>query len=100
MTTLAEFDRDAGMAQAENATDPRLMLAVDKKIAEFNATGERWSANDLRDALPVVAGPLIGARMNAAANRKPTEMKRVGMTRSSLRSTRHAWIAVWQGVTT
>lgn len=98
MATLAELARDAGMQQTTDAADPRLILAVDKAIADFNATGMPWSANDLRDALPVVAGPLVGARINAAANRKPAEMERVGMTRSSLRSTHHAWIAVWRGV--
>lgn len=95
--TTAEALRDAGMAATENAADPRLLLAVDAKIAEFNATGDRWSANDLRDALPIVAGPLVGARVRAAAMRRPTEMVKVGMTRSSLLSTHKAWIAVWVG---
>ncbi len=98
MTTSPELLRDAGMLATEAATDARLILAVDHEIEALNATGMPWSANDLRDRLPVVAGPLVGARVNAAANRLPREMRRVGMTRSSLRSTHHAWIAVWQGV--
>ena len=97
MTTLAELARDAGMEQTTNAADPRLILAVDKVIADHNATGKPWSANDIRDALPVVAGPLVGARVRAAAMRKPTEMTQVGWTRSSLRSTHAKPIAVWQG---
>lgn len=57
-----------------------------------------WSANDLRDSLPVVAGSLIGARVRAAAMRKPVEMVKVGLTRSSLRSTHAKEIIVWRGV--
>ncbi len=98
MTTLAELARDAGIEQATNAADPRLILAVDRVIAMHNASGLRWSANDIRDALPIVAGPLVGARVRAAAMRRPVEMRKVGMTRSSLLSTHKAWIAVWQGV--
>lgn len=98
MTTTPEALRDLGHATTTHAADPRLVLAVDKVIAEACATGKRFSANDIRDALPVVAGPLVGARIRAAALRKPTEMRHVGMTRSSLLSTRSAWIAVWQGV--
>lgn len=111
MTTAAEIGekyahlhpealRDAGMAQTEAHTDPRLILAVDKVIADFNATGMPWSANDARDALPIVAGPLVGARVKAASMRKPTEMRQVSWTRSSLRSTHAKPIAVWVGTTT
>jgi len=90
--------RDAGMAQTENAHDPRLILMVDAVIARWNKSGRRWSANGIRDDLPVVAAPLVGARINAAAMRRPQEMRNVGRTRSSLTSTHRAWIAVWQGV--
>jgi hypothetical protein len=96
MTTPAAL-RDLGHALTTEHADPRLVLAVDRAIAAANASGSRWSANSIRDALPIVAGPLVGARIRAAAMRKPTEMRRVGMTRSSLLSTRSAWIAVWQG---
>jgi hypothetical protein len=98
MTTATEA-RDAGMAEAENAADPRLILAIDAKIAELNASGMPWSANDARSSFPVVSSGLVGARVHAAALRKPVEMVRVGMTRSTLVSTKRAWIAVWQGVT-
>lgn len=98
MTTLSDLARDAGMAQAESAADPRLQLAVDKVIADANASGERWSANDIRDRLPVVAGPLVGASVRSTAMRRPCQMRKVGMTRSTLLSTHSAWIAVWQGV--
>lgn len=91
--------RDQGIAATEHAADPRLMLMVDAKIAELNASGRPWSANDLRDMLPVVAGPLVGARVRAAATRRPVEMERVGYEPSSLRSTHAHPIAVWRGAT-
>ena len=99
MTLSPEQLRDAGMAQVESSHDPRRILAVDKVIADFCATGMPFSSNDIRDALPVVDSHLVGARVHAAALRRPVEMRKVGMTRSSLLSTRSAWIAVWQGVT-
>lgn len=99
MTTLAELARDQGMHQTTAHTDPRLILTVDKVIAVACATGRPFSANDIRDALPVVAGPLVGARVKAASMRLPQEMRHVGWTRSSLRSTHAKPIAVWQGVT-
>jgi hypothetical protein len=97
MTTPATL-RDQGIALAEQAADPRLILMIDDKIAELNASGRAWSANDLRDMLPVVAGPLIGARVRAAATRRPVEMEEVGRVPSSLRSTHAHKIALWRGV--
>lgn len=93
-----EEARDQGIAQTTDHADPRLILTVDQKIAEFNATGMPWSANDLRDTLPVVNQPLVGARVRAAALRRPVEMIKVGETPSSLRSTHTKPVAVWQGV--
>ena len=98
MSAAPELARDAGMAQTTAAADPRLILAIDRVIAMHNASGLPWSANDIRDALPVTHGPLVGARVRAAAMRKPTEMKTVGQTRSTLRSTHAKWLTVWQGV--
>ena len=97
MTTTPELARDAGMATAENAADPRLMLTVDRVIAEWAASGRPFSANDIRAALPASAGPLVGARIKAASMRRPTEIVAVGRTRSSLVSTHSKDIAVWQG---
>ena len=96
MSTPADL-RDAGMAQAENAADPRIMAAIDAKIAEFNASGRPWSANDIRDELPVSHAALVGARVRAAASRRPREMVRVGYEPSSLPSTHCHPIAVWTG---
>ena len=89
--------RDAGMAQAEAAADPRVILAIDAEIAKANAAGERWSANTIRERLPVSHGPLVGARVRAAATRRPREMVRVGYVPSSLASTHAHPIAEWIG---
>lgn len=94
---LAEQARDAGIAQAESAADPRLIVMIDALIAEFNASGRTWSTNDLRDRLPANAGPLVGARVRAAATRRPVEMVRVGYVPSDLPSTHAHPIAVWVG---
>ena len=89
--------RDAGMAQTENAADPRVILAIDAAIDRFNASGRPWSANDLRDELPVSHGPLVGARVRAAAARRPVEMVCVGRVPSNLKSTHAHEIKVWIG---
>ncbi|MCF6376929.1 hypothetical protein L2K70_04875 [Nocardioides KLBMP 9356] len=88
---------EEGMATVENGADPRLIAEVDAKIAELNATGEKWSANDCRDLVSVAAASLVGPRVHAAALRRPREQRKVGMTRSTLLSTKGAWIAVWEG---
>ena len=98
MTTTPATLRDEGHALTTSHADPRIVLAVDAVIARWIASGRRFSANDIRDDLPVTHGPLVGARMRAAAMRKPTEVRKVTMTRSTLLSTRSAWIAVWIGV--
>jgi hypothetical protein len=89
---------DEGMETATNAADPRLVLMIDAKIAELNASGKPWSANDARDALPVVCSGLVGARVKAASMRVPREMVAVRRTRSTLLSTHGAFIVVWRGV--
>ena len=99
MTTPAAAQA-AGMAAAENAADPRVLLAVDKVIADLNASGMPWSANDARAALPVTSSGLVGARIKAASMRRPREMEAVGLTRSDLPSTHLARITVWRGVAT
>lgn len=95
--TRPEALRDAGIAQAEQAADPRVILAIDAAIERMNASGRPWSANDLRNELPVSASALIGARVRAAATRRPVEMHRVGYEPSSLASTHKHPIAVWVG---
>lgn len=96
--SAAEAGRDEGMAATENAADPRVMAAIDDMIAEFNWTGSPWSVNNLRNILPVADHRLIGARVRAAAMRRPREMTKVGSTPSNLASTHTKDIAVWCGV--
>lgn len=94
MTTATQA-RDAGMADAENAADPRLILAIDKVIAEAIASGEPFSANSIRDRMPTVRPGLIGARVKAASMRKEPKLTKVGEDTSTLRSTHAKPVAVW-----
>lgn len=93
----AEAARDEGIARAEQHADPRLIVMIDALIAEMNASGEAWSTNSLRDRLPANAGPLVGARVRAAATRRPVEQVRVGYVPSDLPSTHSHPIALWIG---
>lgn len=88
--------RNHGQALASNAADSRRVAWIDAVIARKNASGERWSCNDIRDAFPVASQGLVGARVDAA--RKRGEMECVGYTRSTLTSTRGHRICVWVGV--
>lgn len=94
----ARTARDESMQAASDAADVRLVLTVDKVIAELNASGRPWSVNDARDALPVVCGGLVGARVKAASMRRPVEMVKVGEEPSTLRSTHAKSVVQWQGV--
>ena len=94
-----QYTRSAPTGARHQVTQlPPPTLPVAPAIAEYHAPGLPRTPHDLRDALPVVAGPLIGARVRAAALRKPTEMVKVGLTPSSLRSTHAKEVAVWVGV--
>lgn len=94
-----ERRRDAGMARVTAASDPLAVATIDALIAAANSTGQPWSANDIRDLLPPHRHPLVGARVRAAATRRPREMRKVGYTASTLPSTHHHEIKVWVGVT-
>lgn len=96
MTSPADL-RDAGIAQAELAADPRLILAVDSVIDRWSNSGRKFSANEIRDEVPVAAAHLVGARLRAAAMRRPIEIRKVGEVRSTLLSTHAKNIAVWVG---
>lgn len=96
--TPGEVARDAGMAQAEHGADPRVILLIDQAIADANASGKRWSANDIRQRVTTTSQGLVGARVRAAAQRRPREMKHVGWVPSDLPSTRHHEIKVWVGI--
>lgn len=89
--------RDEGMEAAENAADPRVILAIDAAIERANESGRAWSANDIRDEIPVAGQGLVGARVRAAAMRRPVEMVRVGYVPSNLPSTHAHPVALWIG---
>lgn len=92
--------RDEGTAQVENGADPRVILTIDAKIQKAVDSGKRFSANDIRDDLPVSDEHLVGARVLSFAGRRVDGhplMKKVGLTPSSLPSTHHHNIGVWLG---
>lgn len=95
MTTTPTAARDAGMAEAENAADVRLILAVDKVIAEAIASGEPFSSNTIRHLMPTVRSGLIGARVKAASMRSEPRLVKVGEEMSTLKSTHAKPVAVW-----
>ena len=96
--TTPEALRDEGMAAAENAADPRIILAIDAAIDRANASGRPWSANDIRDEMPTTESKgLVGARVRAAAARRPAQMVRVGYVPSDLPSTHSHPVSVWVG---
>lgn len=89
--------RAEGTATAEAAADPRLVLSIDAEIAKANASGDRWSVNDIRAEFPVVSSGLVGARVRAAMMRRPVEMVKVAMTPSTLENTHAKDVTVWMG---
>ena len=92
--------RDAGMRQAEDFADPRVVLAIDAAIERAIASGEPFSANDIRKALPTTDSQgLVGARMRSyAARRRPRLMVHTGRyEKSNLPDTHCAEIKVWVG---
>lgn len=95
MTTPGDTLRNLGQSQVTNAADPRVVLTIDTLIARANFTGQQWSANDIRAALPVAHRNLVGARVDAA--RKRGEMRAVGWVKSTLPSTRSKPVVVWVG---
>lgn len=88
---------DRGMEAATDHADARRVVMIDKAIEDANASGEVWSANTIRDRLPVACSGLVGARIKAASMRSPRQMVAVGRERSTLLSTHGAWICQWTG---
>ena len=95
----AMIRRDHGMAQAENAADPRIILAIDAAIDRAIDSGQPFTVNDIRDQFPTVESQgLVGDRVRAASMRKPTRMVQTGrFPKSTLPSTRCARVAEWVG---
>lgn len=92
----AERARDRGIASAlDRPAAGQDRQVIDQAIRHLAGTGRDFSAADLRELLPAVAGSLIGARILAAA--RGGRIERVGST-----TTRHAKgharrISIWRG---
>lgn len=91
-----EQARDAGIALRENAADPRWIAIVDAIIQRWARSGRKFSANTIRDEVPVAARDLAGGRILSALNRK--DIKRVGYVKSSLVSTHSKPIGEYVGI--
>lgn len=92
--------RDEGIAQVEQAADPRVIIMIDNEIQKAIDSGRRFSANDIRDRFPVSDEHLVGARIRSFSGRRTDGhpvMVRVGTTPSSLKSTHLHEIKVWLG---
>ena len=86
-----------GMTHAVNAAEPRVVLTIDAAIERTIASGEPFSANDIRDQFATTQAGLVG---RAASPRQPQSsgMVKVGSVPSNLDSTHGKEIAVWRGV--
>jgi hypothetical protein len=86
-----------GIARADAAADPNARAAIDAAIARLAATGEEWSANELRVHVPGITGAIMGARFSAAA--KAGLIRDTGKrVPSTLGSTHAHEVRVWVGV--
>lgn len=92
--------RDEGMAKVEQAADPRVVLTIDAVIERAIATRRPFSANDIRDQLPVANEHLVGARIRAYGMKRvdgEPVMRAIGYVPSTLLSTHKHPIRVWRG---
>lgn len=87
---------ERGMEAATDHADARLVLAVDKVIAEAIEAGEPFSSNTIRDRMPTVRPGLVGARIKAASMRSEPRLVKVGEEPSTLRSTHAKPVGIWQ----
>ena len=94
---LATHLRDTGMTAVVNAADPRLIAAVDAAIESLIDAGEPFSADDVRDLIPVSALPLVGSRMNSyRMRRNPQLLVQVGEKRSDWPATHRKKIGTYR----
>lgn len=90
--------RDAGIARAEASEITNWNRAlIDQAIDAFAATGRPFSANDLRDLLPDVPGPLMGARFQHAANNRKV-IRFTGYVTSTKKNTHAKPVGRWVGI--
>ena len=95
---LATHLRDTGMAAVVNHADSRLVAIVDAAIEQLAASGEPFSADNVRDLIPVSALPLVGSRMNSyRLRRNPQVLAVVGEVVSDWPATRRKRIGLYVG---
>lgn len=89
--------RDQGVAQVDANTDPDWKALVDRVIAQLAATGQPFTADDVRaQGVPEPAQPQAwGSRFLAAA--RAGHIRRIGYQPSRRASVHAHPIAVWQG---
>lgn len=86
--------RDAALSAVNTAADPDDRQRIDAAIRTVAARGREFSANTVRELVPNVPGPLMGARFQAAA--KAGVITRVGYEPSTKGSTHAHPIATWK----
>lgn len=88
--------RDRAMAEAEarRAADQDRAV-IDQAITHLAALGRPFSANQVRELLPVVSPALVGARFLAAA--RDGLIKAVGVTQASHTAGHGRLLRVWRG---
>lgn len=93
-------DRDAGTAVADQAADPRVIVAIDAKIQAAIDSGRRFSVNDIRHEFPVSAENLVGSRFRSFTYRRVDGhplMVRVGHTATTSAAGHAREVKVWLG---
>lgn len=90
--------RDRGHAVATHASDVAWTEAANKAIRDLAASGEPFTAEDLRSIVgpPFGSHNAMGARFMAAA--KAGIIRRVGSRQATRPEAAGRWLAVWRGV--
>jgi len=92
----ARAERDRGMARAEASLHAAWDRAViDQAITVLAATGQPFSANDVRGLLPDVRPALVGARFMHAARRGLIE--RIGDELATHKAGHARRVGLWRG---
>lgn len=86
--------REAGIDRAEDAADEQDKAVVRQALRHFIASGEPFSANDVRALLPDVRRTLLGGAFLAASGAKA--IVKVGYVPSSDPGTHGHRVALWQ----
>ena len=90
--------RDAGIAAQEHHVDPRIDIIIDGAIEELAATGDPFSADDIRPMVPTSALPHVGRRVRSyLMRRNPPRLVCVGEIRSEWPPTHAKKIGLYVG---